>query len=250
MNDLFSFLRSLISFFFPAKRKYNTTPNEIKKIKEIEMKKLKLDKNCEEFNDDLVGRILSLIEQTETGGEESKNYNLWHSDYGKSGYSIGKVQFDVAHNSNGISILRKCGLQGFQIKRLKSIQGDYDENSEPDIVEMVDQVNKEMLKQENRDFVDNLCFKYVKFGLKRIFELEDLKIDLTFYNLCLLMDYHNQFVIDINGAMHNFLKSIDVLTDDNYLEFKYSMKWGRTEKGREDIDRRFEKIKKVFKDFA
>jgi len=153
---------------------------------------------------------------------------------GKSGYSFGVCQFDIANNPTAILCLRSCDFTTDQIDGLRrqTIDPRPLEQKLLDAQDVVDRYDEQQL-HECMEHPLNIC---AASGIR-------LRYPNTLYHLA---DYHNQFYFSKNGKMHTFLKTLGraVLPSD-ILHLKFNTKWGRINPG--DVHRRFSNIERLLK---
>ena len=178
-----------------------------------------------------LNKIMDVIALNEISGNENVICKFSYAG-GISGYSFGRSQFDVKHNSKARNFLKeKCRFTTGDIDRLLRLDkeiGDLNnklKNHRKDI----DELDKEHIK-EMVNYVANLN------------ELPEFEDEKTFVHL---VDYHNQFNLSKNGLMHNFIKSKKILTSHDILNFKLGLKWGREQP--RDVKRRYNNIENNWK---
>lgn len=179
----------------------------------MELKNINLDK------------VMKVIALNEISGNESVICKFSFAG-GISGYSFGRSQFDVKHNSKARSFLKnKCGFTDNDITRLLKL----DKN--------IEDLNTKL--KAHRKEIDELDREHIKEMVNHVLGLDGLPNmdEKTFVHL---VDYHNQFNMGKNGMMHKFVKSKKQLIPEDILNFKLGLKWGK--KAPQDVKRRFNNI--------
>ena len=177
-----------------------------------------------EIDSVLVMKILAL---NEISGNENAICRFSYAG-GKSGYSFGRSQFDVTHNSAARNFLKnKCNFATSEIDRLLKL----DKNIK-DLNNKLSNFRKE---------IDELDLSHVKEMIKYVGSLEQMPLVDTEKTFIQLVDYHNQFNLSRNGKLHNWLKERKIITSKSILDFKLKeTKWGRENKV--DVIRRYNNI--------
>lgn len=177
-------------------------------------------------------KIMYVISLNEISGNENVICKFSYAG-GKSGYSFGRSQFDVTHNTKARSFLKNiCGFSDQDMEKLLNL----DKN--------IGYLN-ERLKLFRRD-IDNLDKNHIRDMVNYVASLNELpefEDEKTFVHL---VDYHNQFSLSRNGLMHNFIKNKKMLTSKDILNFKLKeTKWGREQP--KDVKRRYNNIENNWK---
>lgn len=178
-----------------------------------------------------LNKIMYVISLNEISGNENVICEFSYAG-GISGYSFGRSQFDVKHNSKARNFLKeKCRFTTGDIDRLLRLDKEISDlnNKLKNHRKDIDELDKEHIK-EMVNYVANLN------------ELPEFEDEKTFVHL---VDYHNQFNLSKNGLMHNFIKSKKVLKSEDIYNFKLGLKWGK--KAPQDIKRRYLNIENNWK---
>lgn len=150
---------------------------------------------------------------------------------GKSGYSFGATQLDVANNPTATTCLIQAGFTLQEIRRLKLMDKNItDLNAKLALQKAIVDKFDAMQVQECLDHVQRVS------GLAGI-RYADLE---GFVAAC---DYHNQLYMGTNGQFIEHFKGNKSVTAEGIKEFKLTLPWG--EKRPNDVERRAENIKKV-----
>ena len=173
-------------------------------------------------------KIMNVIALNEISGNLKFAYKFSKASGGTSGWSFGRSQFDTKNNPNAIKFLKnKCGFSDSDINTLLSDTEDVSELSQ-----RLTEYKKE---------IDVYDLEHVTAMVKHVMTLEgmpEIENERVFVHL---VDYHNQFNLERNGKMHNYLKSLKFATCENILNFKLSQtKWGIEHPA--DVIRRFRNI--------
>lgn len=171
--------------------------------------------------------VMTILAQNEISGNENVITRFSFAG-GKSGYSFGRSQFDVTHNSAARDFLKnKCNFATNEIERLLKL----DKNIK-DLNNKLSNFRKE---------IDELDLSHVKEMIKYVGSLENMPLVDTEKTFIQLVDYHNQFNLSRDGKLHNWLKERKFITSKSILDFKLKeTKWGRENKA--DVMRRYNNI--------
>lgn len=155
---------------------------------------------------------------------------------GKSGYSFGVSQFDIAHNQSAIECLQECGFTTYEIDILKKqeatkLQMLAYENLLAANSHIVDKWDKAQIK----GCLDHSVHLLVSSGLS----LWDTQ---TLYHIA---DYHNQFYFSNGGKLHKWLMNQQMpITSKMIVDFKLNeTAWGK--KRPDDVKRRYVNIVEI-----
>jgi hypothetical protein len=175
----------------------------------------------------------------------SKKWNhllLAHSP--NSGLSFGPIQFDISVSGKALELLNMIGMNDVEIGYLKSIK--YKDIKHEHLLmknPIIQRCNNRL--QYHIGFIIDQSIKYVNKSIDRIINLKGLEeLWINPYMMIFFIDYHNQFHFSTNGKLHNWLKGKSCITLDDFMAYKYSLKWGESELGQNDIERRFNITKK------
>ncbi|MDU1912429.1 MAG: hypothetical protein E6771_14600 [Fusobacterium sp.] len=178
-----------------------------------------------------LNKVMYIIALNEISGNENVICRFSYAG-GISGYSFGRSQFDVKHNSKAGEFLKEnCGFTAGDIERLLRL----DKN--------INDLNEKLRKY--RKEIDELDRKHIKEMVNYVANLNELpefEDEKTFVHL---VDYHNQFNLSKNGLMHNFIKSKKILKSEDIYNFKLGLKWGK--KAPQDVKRRYLNIENNWK---
>lgn len=196
------------------------------------------------INLDLASKALML---NEIGNNLKVAIQLSWAGNSNSGISFGYQQIDTKHNSKGFELLTKFGCTKEEIDLIKKFNSS-PSNSTWNLFKSTlaySTINARLEKNDNElkklfsDSVKSYFDHLKKIGIFNLnFKTDDCLIHL--------MDYHNQFDLSNNGKMHNWLKQQKEITVDSIKKFKIEQtKWGTTQNGKNDIERRFNNIKSI-----
>lgn len=178
-----------------------------------------------------INKVMQVIALNEISGNENIICKFSYAG-GISGYSFGRSQFDIKHNSKAREFLKeKCSFTAGDIDRLLKL----DKN--------INDLNEKLKK--HRKEIDELDKEHIKEMVNYVASLEGLpefEDEKTFVHL---VDYHNQFNLSKNGLMHNFIKNKKNLKSYDIYNFKLGLKWGK--KAPQDIKRRYLNIENNWK---
>lgn len=178
-----------------------------------------------------LNKIMYVIALNEISGNENVICRFSYAG-GISGYSFGRSQFDVKHNSKARNFLKeKCGFTKSDIDRLLRLDK-----------EISDLNNKLKNHREDIDELDKKHIEEMVNYVANLNELPELEDEKTFVHL---VDYHNQFNISKNGLMHNFIKTKKILKSHDIYDFKLGLEWGK--KAPQDVKRRYLNIENNWK---
>ncbi len=200
-----------------------------------------------------------------TGG-----YKLSHAILGQSGYSFGGNQMDLTHNDKARTVLKEILTENnVKIEKIDCFIKVFKEKgklAQADIT-LIDAALSSSygMRKLNEIYVQEISkiIAHVKLILKNI-HAAIIPFSNDFYLQLVLIDYHNQFGLDINGKMHQVLQGKKVEFSKSFtLDFaaiKTSSdliqqirkaisctKWGSSAAGRNDIERRQHNIDIVAK---
>ena len=194
-------------------------------------------------NLDKLGSLLrDVLFLNEVGGDNGLVYRFSDADgfrTGRSGWSYGVSQFDVANNSGlAVKCLKEIGFTDqqvdFIIKQVYSVQ---------------EMARFSAMLKEKSAVVDKYDILHMGETVKLVSKLllkyncKDIAVD-AFLAIC---DYHNQFYISPNGKMEVFIKttiaSKGTVTFDDISKRKMATKWGVDRP--DDVRRRDRNIKTV-----
>ena len=177
-------------------------------------------------------KIMYVISLNEISGNENVICKFSYAG-GKSGYSFGRSQFDVKHNSKARNFLKNiCGFTDQDINKLLKLDKD------------IGYLNERL--KLFRTHIDKLDKEHINQMVNYVASLEGLpefENEKTFVHL---VDYHNQYSLSKNGPMHRFIKGKKLLTSQDILNFKLKeTKWGREQP--RDVKRRYKTIEENWK---
>ncbi len=176
-------------------------------------------------------KIMKVIALNEISGNENVICKFSYAG-GISGYSFGRSQFDVKHNSKAREFLKEnCGFTAGDIDRLLKL----DKN--------INDLNEKLKKY--RKEIDELDRNHIKEMVNYVISLAELPEFADEKTFIHLVDYHNQFNLSKNGLMHNFIKSKKILKSEDIYNFKLGLKWGK--KAPQDVKRRYLNIENNWK---
>jgi len=153
---------------------------------------------------------------------------------GKSGWSFGKCQFDIANNPNAVLALREMDFTTDEIKALRDQTGliaiSFLNMKLMDGHEIVD-------KWDNRQVME--CLEWPLLLCNEIgVELDSVESFLH------IADYHNQLYFSRRGKLYNTLKAFKhSAAPSDILAFKLSIPWGI--KKPKDVYRRYKNIRRI-----
>ncbi|MEJ6465480.1 hypothetical protein [Fusobacterium ulcerans] len=178
-----------------------------------------------------LNKIMYVIALNEISGNENVICKFSYAG-GISGYSFGRSQFDVKHNSKARNFLKeKCRFTTGDIDRLLRLDK-----------EIGDLNNKLKNHREDIDELDKKHIEEMVNYVANLSELPEFEDEKTFVHL---VDYHNQFNLSKNGLMHNFIRNKKLLKSNDIYDFKLGLKWGK--KAPQDIKRRYLNIENNWK---
>ena len=194
-------------------------------------------------NLDKLGALLrDVLFLNEVGGNTGLVYKFSDADgfrTGRSGWSYGVSQFDVANNSGlAVKCLKEIGFSDqqvdFIIKQIYSVQ---------------EMTRFSAMLKEKASVVDKYDLIHMGETVKLVSRIltkygcTNIEID-AFLAIC---DYHNQFCISPNGKMEAFIKttvaSKGTVTFEDISKRKMATKWGADRP--DDVRRRDRNIKAV-----
>jgi len=175
-----------------------------------------------------------VIVANELGGNLSLAYKFSDPDgvrTGKSGWSFGRVQFDINNNPSSILALREMDFTADEISGLKAqtIQ--------------IEPMNSKLIL--HADVVDRWDGKQVVECLRVPLDLcKEIAVSFSCEETFLhIADYHNQIYMSRGGKLYNFLKGKKDVTPEMIRDFKLSLPWGKSHP--QDVWRRYNNIVKA-----
>jgi|GEM_PF-683945 len=174
----------------------------------------------------------------ELGGHSGLAYRFSDPDgrEGRSGYSFGVCQFDLAHNpARAAGILSECGFSETEIGALKQ-----------------QCVSAEALAAHNRRLVEQAAvidradaeeIAQIIVHVRQVVANRGLQLadNETFIHLC---DYHNQFHLDFDGKfVRHFLHMNEPVDAVHMLTYKLGTAWGA--KRPDDVKRRWNNVVRI-----
>lgn len=178
--------------------------------------------------------------QNELGGRLDLAYRFSDADgvrSGKSGWSFGKAQFDLANNPQAALCLVECGFTHGEIEILKKqdasaaqmayFNGLLQTHRCAAIIDHYDQLQLDECLNHTRKVISNA-------GLT-------LADDETFVHLA---DYHNQFYLNYGGKCVAYLQRLGrTVTPEDVRDYKLTTIWGQKCPG--DVRRRYNNIHRL-----
>jgi hypothetical protein len=179
---------------------------------------------------------MDVLTANEIGGNLALAYRFSDPDgerTGKSGYSFGRVQFDIENNWTGILALKACGFRPKDLDRLF-------EQRDP-----IADLNAALYRE--KDTVDEYDRRHVAEAVEHCRDLMvDSKIRFNLAAMVHLVDYHNQLYLSPGGPLHRHLAGKGKATPKIITDFKrYCTAWGR--KRPDDVLRRAGNIDRILK---
>ena len=182
---------------------------------------------------ELIDIVMDCIVENEIGGNLEFAYRFSDPDglnTGKSGYSFGRVQFDIENNWLGILCLKECQFRPKDLDRLFEQRGPID-----------DLDAKLRGHQETVDRFDALHVEESVTHCQRLIAESGIQLsgDETLVHI---VDYHNQFYMSRQGKIHRWLQTFPgAITPEMILDFKLNhTAWGK--KRPDDVRRRFNSV--------
>lgn len=153
---------------------------------------------------------------------------------GKSGYSFGRCQFDIANNPSAVTCLRECSFTDADIARLKEQTGS------------IDDLNAKL--RANAAIVDRWDDAHIRGSLEWVRDIARRR-KFSYADdeaLVHVADYHNQFGMHLHGKAAAYFVSLGrPVTAEDVKTYKLGTLWGR--KRPDDVRRRYNNIAKIFK---
>lgn len=148
---------------------------------------------------------------------------------GKSGWSFGLCQYDIANNPSATLALRECGFTTDQIAGLKSQT-------------IADMAPMHAILRAARMIVDAWDARQLQDCLTHASHLLTASgISFDSSGLLACADYHNQFHMSANGKLHTYLQTLNQsVTAAIVRDFKLTLPWGK--KRPDDVERRYTSI--------
>lgn len=207
-NKMFNFLRNMFK------------PKELKKPKvKVSKKRFSL-------------AVLDCITKNEVSGNLKIIYRFIRAKQGtKSGWSFGRMQFDVKHSKTARIFLEQNGFSKDEIGLLR-----YSKTLKTSVRT---KLNKKLLSIKEK--VDELDEKHLAREVKYVREVFGTKRCKDWQTLMHVIDYHNQFYLSPHGKMMNYFKERNSVSSEDILNFKLNnTKWGKV--CRSDVMRRYRNI--------
>jgi len=168
---------------------------------------------------------LDCVSYSETGNKVEKMFGLYKS-VPPSGYSVGPIQFDISHNRQGREMLLECGVTLEELDILLA------KPEIKDIPHVIHKLNNLLMMPESQAIIMEASQAYVDKGLHRINDLMGIEhLAFSVSSILLLIDYHTQFHISVNGKLHRALKLCVEFNPAWFLHFKKCLKWYKREDG-------------------
>ena len=185
----------------------------------------------------LAEAMLEVLTRNEIGPDKSQAYCFSDPDgleSGKSGYSFGRVQFDIENNWRALHCLEECGFRPKDLDRLFEQKGP------------IGDLNRKLLAAS--DVVDRFDMLHTLESVEHCKSLlEDYDIKLSSIETFIhIVDYHNQLYMSKGGMLHKSLINMMLMgareiTPEDILRIKSDKtKWGRERP--DDVERRFKNI--------
>ena len=185
---------------------------------------------------EIVKAALDILTLNEIGHDHSLAYRFSDPDglqTGKSGFSFGRVQFDIKNNKQAILHLRACGFTEEDVVRLLEQSGP------------IDDLNAKLLAAS--DMVDRFDLEHTRESVEHCMDLlaaDDILV-ASEETILHIVDYHNQFYMSPGGKIHRRLRELKqknmAIAPGHVLDFKLNnTKWGRERP--DDVRRRFKNI--------
>jgi hypothetical protein len=198
-----------------------------------------MEKIAQEIDDLLFDLAMDAVTKNEIGDFLPLAYKFSDPDgiqTGKSGYSFGRVQFDIENNWIAIECLRACGFRPKDLDRLFEQRGDISDLDR----KLSDKSN--IVDQYDRSHVESSVHHCATVLGSSGVQLKDTETMIH------IIDYHNQFYLSRDGKMHNWLKGrAGEINSKDILYFKlHFTKWGESDHGELDIRRRWVNINNMF----
>lgn len=195
-------------------------------------------------NEGMSALALECVTLSETGNNQKKWYSLYRSPIGNSGFSFGRIQFDISVSQKGRETLLKCGVPQYVIDILNK-------ETEPVLVQdAVVFTNNILALKSSHEIVDRACAEHVDKGLERIRSLDGTDhVQCSRIAVLFLVDYHTQFHISVGGKLHRWVQGLlpGRMTVEQFMRYKRSLKWASQPGGQQDIDRRYKCLEKFAK---
>lgn len=174
--------------------------------------------------------------KNELGGNMALVYRFSDADgvrTGKSGYSFGVVQFDIANNHRAIECLKECGFTDTEIVRLQRQLGP------------IGDLNDKLAAAKNVvDVFDTAQIDGTINWVRGISKAAGITYvdDEAFIHAC---DYHNQYDMKAHGKAIDYLVNLGrPVTGQDIHKYKLGTIWGK--KRPDDVKRRYNNIRKLF----
>lgn len=194
--------------------------------------------------------------------EENNFYNanyekaIFKFNWDVTGYSFGPLQYNIKHNEKiATNLLKECGFTNEELNKLKNPPLTH-KNNKNIINKYPEQLglNDKLLK--NKKIIYEHCKKHLKIrydSIKNRDYIKSFKYDKinTFIQL---LDHDIQFYFSNNTSSKNNLASylvnlknngVKILTGEDYLKYKLSLKYAGDKTGYYDIKRRYENINNI-----
>jgi hypothetical protein len=176
-----------------------------------------------------------IIIANELGGNLKLVYKFSDPDgvrSGKSGWSFGACQFDIANNPNALIALRECGFTTDQVRGLR-------EQSLKDMNPMNGRL------RANSTVVDRWDERQLQECLFHVSALlASCRIIFDDSGLFACADYHNQINMSRGGKLHShLLRHRGTVTAATVRDFKLTLPWGK--KRPDDVERRHNNIVRI-----
>ncbi|QOX79811.1 hypothetical protein FY034_13010 [Trichlorobacter lovleyi] len=174
--------------------------------------------------------------KNELGGNMALVYRFSDADgvrTGKSGYSFGVAQFDIANNHRAIECLKECGFTDADIARLRTQTGP--------IGDLNDKLaaHKSVVDLYDTAQIDG-TINWVR-GISKAAGIVYAD-DEAFIHAC---DYHNQYDMKAHGKAISYLAKLGrPVTGQDIHKYKLGTIWGK--KRPDDVERRYNNIRKLF----
>lgn len=186
----------------------------------------------------IVDVLRKILVANELGGNLSLAYQFSDPDgarTGKSGYSYGLCQFDLANNPAAGAGLGECGFTDTEISSLKL--------QTPTAREMVRLNTKLAAAADLVDTLDGRALKAIVAHTREVLAFAEITAadPETFLALC---DYHNQFYIEHGGKCVRALRQLDrPVTARDVYDYKLTTLWGTLRP--DDVRRRYANIVRI-----
>lgn len=174
-------------------------------------------------------RLLDDLFHVELSGDSRRIYSLSRAGGQRSGWSVGRIQYDFPNNPRAKRLLMDCGIGEDTLYAIRDIPT----TRHPAIVNINKVLslpqNKVIIDLADEEFIDATVAHFQKIGI-----YGPLAEAPSLFRMAVALEYHCQMYVADNGKFEKWLMSKDrsgqddVSFAEDYLAFKETLPWWHT----------------------